>query len=372
MWMEDFSVVFDYAGSAGIFRIDGLCFFVRGLYFLDIKNVGGFGASIQHNDVGVHSKMIVRKIVLCFSILLATAGCATNGGINSWKGQTASALVSQQGLPKRWIDAGSNCKYFYESAMSGAGYHYSFEFDANTRLITQAGSIYTGEPLYTIPQASRGGRCAPSTISSTTTPSENRNALLAAGLELGGPKMANKFELVESVRLTGNLDDQSFDAKSCAKDLISSYHSVENVYGSSPSTVSRVKDGMTANLYGADYTFNGLAEAAIYRVPYDSKELEVCFAYFEDALMYARVKSDSSTRNQIISSLSKKYGEPSVYVGSSVAVTSWKIGNDMSVKSMGAEITFEYIPVLITKYRHKTANLYKQLEASFESRQTAF
>ncbi len=26
MWMEDFSVVFDYAGSAGIFRISGLCF----------------------------------------------------------------------------------------------------------------------------------------------------------------------------------------------------------------------------------------------------------------------------------------------------------------------------------------------------------
>jgi hypothetical protein len=26
MWMEDFSVVFDYAGSAGIFRIGGLCF----------------------------------------------------------------------------------------------------------------------------------------------------------------------------------------------------------------------------------------------------------------------------------------------------------------------------------------------------------
>ena len=25
MWMEDFSVVFDYVGSAGIFRIGGLC-----------------------------------------------------------------------------------------------------------------------------------------------------------------------------------------------------------------------------------------------------------------------------------------------------------------------------------------------------------
>jgi hypothetical protein len=26
MWMEGFSVVFDYAGSAGIFRIGDLCF----------------------------------------------------------------------------------------------------------------------------------------------------------------------------------------------------------------------------------------------------------------------------------------------------------------------------------------------------------
>jgi hypothetical protein len=26
MWMEDFSVVFDYVGSARIFRIGGLCF----------------------------------------------------------------------------------------------------------------------------------------------------------------------------------------------------------------------------------------------------------------------------------------------------------------------------------------------------------
>ena len=26
MWMEDFAVVFDYTGSAGIFRIGGLCF----------------------------------------------------------------------------------------------------------------------------------------------------------------------------------------------------------------------------------------------------------------------------------------------------------------------------------------------------------
>ncbi len=40
MWMEDFSVVFDYAGSAGIFRIGGLCVLYSNDKFWDVYSDG--------------------------------------------------------------------------------------------------------------------------------------------------------------------------------------------------------------------------------------------------------------------------------------------------------------------------------------------
>lgn len=47
MWMEDFSLVFDYTGSAGIFRIGGLCSLYSNTPSCYTTRLGGIRITIE-------------------------------------------------------------------------------------------------------------------------------------------------------------------------------------------------------------------------------------------------------------------------------------------------------------------------------------
>jgi hypothetical protein len=164
----------------------------------------------------------------------------------------------------------------------------------------------------------------------------------AFGLKFGSSLAQNKYLKNQDYELDSKWTD-SF-SNDCEKELF--YLNWLGPYGEPRDlTALSKKDSYSwstkfkENRMGAD--FSERVTGGYYTVPAFGKDLEVCFTYFDDALVMVQVnKFYQEVRDLAYAALTKKYGQPQRYS----TITSWKLGGDsFYIVGASGELVYYYV-----------------------------